>query len=193
MEPLRGGKLAAKLPKEAEALFRKYPVRRSPAEWGFRWLWDQEEVTCVLSGMNSPEMVAENCAAADSARAGELTEEDRALFEGVVKAINAKMKVGCTGCRYCMPCPKNVDIPGIFAAYNRVSDEGYLSAFSGYFMCTALRRDSTGASNCVGCGKCEQHCPQGIAIREELRTCRRKFEGPVYKIGHKLVTTFGKY
>ena len=84
-------------------------------------------------------------------------------------------------------------IPGIFAAYNRVSDEGFLSAFSGYFMCTALRRDSTGASNCIGCGKCEQHCPQGIAIREELRTCRRKFEGPVYKIGHKLVTTFGKY
>ncbi len=193
MEPLRGGKLAAKLPKEAEALFRNQPVRRSPAEWAFRWLWDQPEVTVVLSGMNSPEMVAENCAAADSARAGELTEEDRALFAEVVQAINAKMKVGCTGCRYCMPCPKNVDIPGIFAAYNRSADEGFLSAFSGYFMCTALRRDATGASNCVGCGKCEQHCPQGIAIRKELQTCRKKFEGPIYKIGHKLVTTFGKY
>ena len=80
MEPLRGGKLANKLPKEAEALFRKYPLQRSPAEWGFRWLWDQSEVTVVLSGMNSLEMVAENCAAADSARAGELTDEDRELM-----------------------------------------------------------------------------------------------------------------
>ncbi|MBR4692565.1 MAG: 4Fe-4S dicluster domain-containing protein [Oscillospiraceae bacterium] len=103
------------------------------------------------------------------------------------------MKVGCTGCRYCMPCPKGVDIPGIFAAWNRSATDGYLSAFTGYFMCTALRKDATGASNCVGCGKCEQHCPQGIRIREELKTCRRKFEGPVYKIGHKLVTTFVKY
>ena len=193
MEPLRGGKLANKLPKEAEALFRKYPLQRSPAEWGFRWLWDQEEVTCVLSGMNSPEMVAENCAAADSARAGELTEADRALYRDVVKAINAKMKVGCTGCRYGMPCPRKVDIPGIFAAYNRSADEGYISALTGYFMCTALRRDATGASNCIGCGKCEQHCPQGIAIRKELQICRKKFEGPLYKIGHKLFTTFAKY
>ena len=193
MEPLRGGKLANKLPREAEAQFKKYPVQRSSAEWGFRWLWDQEEVTCVLSGMNSLEMVEENCAAADAARPGELTEEDRALFARVVKAINANMKVGCTGCRYCMPCPKNVDIPGIFAAWNRVPDEGKLSAFTGYFMCTALRRDSTGASNCVGCGRCEQHCPQGIAIRKELQACRKQFEGPVYKLGHKLVTTFWKY
>ena len=193
MEPLRGGKLVNKLPREAETLFRKHPVQRSPAEWAFRWLWDQPEVTVVLSGMNSEEMVAENCAAADLARAGELTDGDRELFAGVVKAINSKMKVGCTGCRYCMPCPKGVDIPGIFAAWNRSATDGYLSAFTGYFMCTALRKDATGASNCVGCGKCEQHCPQGIRIREELKTCRRKFEGPVYKIGHKLVTTFVKY
>ena len=193
MEPLRGGKLVNKLPREAETLFRKYPVQRSPAEWAFRWLWDQPEVTVVLSGMNSEAMVAENCAAADQARPGELTDRDRELFAGVVKAINAKMKVGCTGCRYCMPCPKGVDIPGIFAAWNRSATDGHLSAFTGYFMCTALRKDATGASNCVGCGKCEQHCPQGIRIREELKTCRKKFEGPVYKLGHKLVTTFVKY
>ncbi len=193
MEPLRGGRLANRLPKEAEALFRKYPVQRSSAEWGFRWLWDQPEVTCVLSGMNSLDMVRENCAAADSARAGELTEADRALFAAVVKAINAKMKVGCTGCRYCMPCPRNVDIPGIFAAWNRLGDEGRTSAFLRYFMSTAIRKDATGASNCVGCGRCEQRCPQGIAIRRELQSCRRTFEGPIYKIGHKLLVTFGKY
>ena len=193
MEPLRGGRLANRLPKEAEALFRKYPVQRSSAEWGFRWLWDQPEVTCVLSGMNSLDMVRENCAAADSARAGELTEADRALFAAVVKAINAEMKVGCTGCRYCMPCPRNVDIPGIFAAWNRLADEGRASAFLRYFMSTAIRKDATGASNCVGCGRCEQRCPQGIAIRKELQSCRRTFEGPIYKIGRKLLIAFGKY
>ena len=193
MEPLRGGKLASKLPKEAEELFRKYPVQRSPAEWAFRWLWDQPEVTCVLSGMNSLEMIAENCAAADAARPGELTAEDRALYAAVVAAINGKMKVGCTGCRYCMPCPKNVDIPGIFAAYNQSASEGRISALMSYFMCTALRKDNTGASNCVGCGRCEQHCPQGIAIRQELQACKKQFEGPLYKLGHKLATTFMRY
>ncbi|MBR4703886.1 MAG: aldo/keto reductase [Oscillospiraceae bacterium] len=193
MEPLRGGKLANKLPKEAEELFRKYPTQHSPAEWAFRWLWDQPEVTCVLSGMNSLEMVAENCAAADEATAGTFTKEDRELIALVVKAINSRMKVGCTGCRYCMPCPKNVDIPGIFAAYNRRASEGWISAMQGYFMCTALRKDATGASNCVGCGKCEQHCPQGIQIRKELQACKKTFEGPIYKVGRKLITTFTKY
>ena len=193
MEPLRGGKLANKLPKEAEALFRKHEPKRSPVEWAFRWLWDQPEVTCVLSGMNSLEMVEENCAAADAARPGCLTAEERAVYPRVVAAINAKMKVGCTGCRYCMPCPKGVDIPGIFAAYNLSASEGKLSALISYFMCTGLRKESTAASNCVGCGKCEQHCPQGIEIRKELQNCRRQFEGPLYKIGRKLGTTFVKY
>jgi predicted aldo/keto reductase-like oxidoreductase len=124
MEPLRGGRLVNNLPPEAKKLFAAQPSRRSAAEWGLRWLWDQSEVTCVLSGMNSMEMVAENVRIADSARAGELTEEDRALLEQVVSAINAKMKVGCTGCRYCMPCPHGVDIPGTFAAYNRCASDG---------------------------------------------------------------------
>ncbi len=193
MEPLRGGKLANKLPKEAEELFRKYPTQRSPAEWAFRWLWDQEEVTCVLSGMNSLEMVAENCAAAEEARAGCFTEKDRELIKAVVKAINANMKVGCTGCRYCMPCPKNVDVPGVFAAWNLLASEGRFSAFKSYFMCTGLRKDATGASNCVGCGRCEQHCPQGIQIRKELQACKKTFEGPLYRLARRAVTAFAKY
>ncbi len=193
MEPLRGGRLASRLPKEAEELFRRYPVQRSPAEWAFRWLWDQEEVTCVLSGMNSLEMVAENCAAAEEARAGCFTEKDRELIKAVVKAINANMKVGCTGCRYCMPCPKNVDVPGVFAAWNLLASEGRFSAFKSYFMCTGLRKDATGASNCVGCGRCEQHCPQGIQIRKELQACKKTFEGPLYRLARRAVTAFAKY
>ncbi|MBR6274689.1 MAG: aldo/keto reductase, partial [Lachnospiraceae bacterium] len=127
MEPLRGGKLV-NIPKRAKKLLEKYPVKRSPAEWAFRWLWNQPEVTCVLSGMNSVKMVKENCATASDAKVGELTERDMKLYKKVLAIINIKMKVGCTGCGYCMPCPKGVDIPGTFSSYNMCASEGYISS-----------------------------------------------------------------
>ena len=117
MEPLRGGKLVHMLPEAAKKIFREYPISHSPAQWAFRWLWNQKEVTCVLSGMNSLEMVKENISAASSAEIGDLGEAEEAMLKEVVAAINSKMKVGCTGCGYCIPCPKHVDIPGTFAAY----------------------------------------------------------------------------
>ncbi len=187
MEPLRGGKLAGMLPEEAKKLFEEYPVKRNPAEWAFRWLWDQPEVTCVLSGMNSLEMVKENTETASKAWAGAFTEAEEGLLQDVINAINAKVKVGCTGCRYCMPCPKNVDIPGTFAAYNRRYSDGRRAAIVEYMMCTALRKDSSAASNCVECGKCEQHCPQHIQIRTELKNARKELEGPFYKAARKIV------
>lgn len=187
MEPLRGGKLVGLLPEEAKKLMEEYSVKRSPAEWAFRWLWNQPEVTCVLSGMNSLEMVEENVRTASSAQVGEFTDADEELLRSVVRAVNAKVKVGCTGCRYCMPCPKNVDIPGTFAAYNRRYTEGFKAAFMEYFMCTAMRKDSSAASNCIECGKCEQHCPQHLEIRKELKNARKELEGPLYKIGRKIV------
>ena len=193
MEPLRGGRLVNNLPSEAKKLFAAHPSRRSPAEWGLRWLWDQSEVTCVLSGMNSLEMVAENVRIADAARAGEMTDDDRALLKKVVDAINAKMKVGCTGCRYCMPCPHGVDIPGTFAAYNRCASDGKIRGMTDYVMCTALRKESAEASRCVGCGKCEKHCPQHIPIRQELQNARRALEGPFYQIGKRIVKLVMKY
>lgn len=193
MEPLRGGKLVGLLPEEARRLMENYAVKRSSAEWAFRWLWNQPEVTCVLSGMNSMEMVRENIRTASDAQVGELTQADEDLLQNVVKAINARIKVGCTGCRYCMPCPKNVDIPGTFAAYNRKYTEGFKAAFMEYFMCTAMRKDSSAASNCIECGKCEQHCPQHLEIRKELKNARKELEGPFYKIGRKLVQWFKLY
>lgn len=193
MEPLRGGKLVGLLPEEARRLMENYAVKRSSAEWAFRWLWNQPEVTCVLSGMNSMEMVRENVRTASDAQVGELTQADEDLLQNVVKAINARIKVGCTGCRYCMPCPKNVDIPGTFAAYNRKYTEGFKAAFMEYFMCTAMRKDSSAASNCIECGKCEQHCPQHLEIRKELKNARKELEGPFYKIGRKLVQWFKLY
>ncbi len=193
MEPLRGGRLVNQLPDKAKKLFEKYEKKMKPAEWSFRWLWNQKEILCVLSGMNSIEMVKENTSFADKAEVGEFTEADHELLKEVVKAINEKMKVPCTGCRYCMPCPRKVDIPGTFSAYNKYYTDSKFVALKEYLMCTALRKDATSASNCIECGKCEQHCPQGIEIRKELKNARKKLEGPAYKIAKKVAKTFLKY
>ena len=186
MEPLRGGKLVHRLPEKAKRIFGDYPMKYSPAGWAFRWLWNQPEVTCVLSGMNSMDMIRENIEAASSARAGELGPDEEKMLSSVVSAINEKIKVGCTGCGYCMPCPKGVDIPGTFACYNRLYTESKFWGFVEYIMCTALRKNSTAASACIGCGKCEQHCPQGIAIRQKLETAVKSLEDPIYKAICKL-------
>ena len=114
MEPLRGGRLVNQLPDKARKLFDKYEKKMSPAEWSFRWLWNQKEILCVLSGMNSIEMVKENTKFADKAEVGSFTKKDQELLKEVVDAINEKMKVPCTGCRYCMSYYRKVDISGTF-------------------------------------------------------------------------------
>ena len=185
MEPLRGGKLVKNLPEAAKKIFREYQPRYTPAQWAFRWLWDQEEVTVVLSGMNTEEMVLDNVKTASETEVGSLTEGDQAMLKEVVHAIQAGMKVGCTGCGYCMPCPRGVDIPGTFAAWNRYSAESKFGGFREYLMCTALRKNPAAASQCIGCGKCEKHCPQGISIREMLKGAQKDLETPIYKIAKK--------
>ena len=193
MEPLRGGRLVNNLPEKAQKRFRDFEIKRTPAEWAFRWLWNQPEVTCVLSGMNSLEMVRENVKNAADAKVGEFGEKEETLIRSVVEAINEKMKVGCTGCGYCMPCPKKVDIPGTFSAYNKRYTDSKFRSLIEYVMCTALRKDSTSAANCVECGLCEKHCPQGIKIRQELKHARKELEGPIYQIAKKLIPLFIKY
>ena len=193
MEPLRGGRLVNNLPEKAQKLFRDFEIKRTPAEWAFRWLWNQPEVACVLSGMNSLEMVRENVKNAADAKVGEFGEKEEILIRSVVEAINEKMKVGCTGCGYCMPCPKKVDIPGTFSAYNKRYTDSKFRSLIEYVMCTALRKDSTSAANCVECGLCEKHCPQGIKIRQELKNARKELEGPIYQIAKKLIPLFIKY
>ena len=190
MEPLRGGKLVNRLPEEAKRIFAEYPTQHTPAQWAFRWLWNQPEVTCVLSGMNSQEMVLDNIRTASTVEVGELGEGEQEMLHRVVAAINAKMKVGCTGCGYCMPCPQNVDIPGTFSAYNRRYSEGKFWGLVDYAMCTALRQTPTSASNCVGCGLCEKHCPQQISIREHLKAAAKEMEGPLYRAARKLNQVF---
>lgn len=193
MEPLRGGKLVNRLPDEAKKIFNHHSPKRTPAQWAFRWLWDQPEITVVLSGMNSEEMVLDNVNTASTVEVGELTDKDQEMLQNVLKSINSKMKVKCTGCGYCVPCPKKVDIPGTFAAYNRRYAESKFWGLVEYFMCTALRSNSTAASNCVDCGKCEQHCPQGIEIRKELKNAQKELEGPLYKMASKIASRFTKF
>lgn len=182
MEPLRGGRLVQGLPESAKRIFEEANAKRSPAEWGLRWLWNQPEVTVVLSGMNAVEQVEENTRIASEATVGNLTEEEFGIFERVKKEINQKIKVPCTGCSYCMPCPRGVDIPGCFSAYNMRYTDSWFQGMKTYFMCTTLRKNVTSASNCIGCGKCERHCPQGIPIRERLKDVKRQMEGPIYQV-----------
>ncbi len=169
MEPLRGGKLVNLLPDSAKKMIGAHEHGWSAAEWGFRWLYNQPEVTCVLSGMNSVDMVNENCRIASDAKAGHFTEDDFAFIEKIKSEIKRTEKVGCTGCRYCMPCPKGIDIPGVFRGWNLMYSETKISGRKDYFQTTALRRENAFATACIGCGKCEKHCPQEIPIREMLK------------------------
>lgn len=182
MEPLRGGKLV-NLPEKAKKLLQESGRGFTPAELGLRWLWDQPEVTCVLSGMNSTEMVEENLRIASDAEAGALTEEDFALIEEIKGIIKEKEKVGCTGCRYCMPCPVGVDIPGNFHYYNLMYLDKKSSGRFEFARNVAMREEPGYASLCIGCGKCEQHCPQHLPIRELLKTADRDLRPLLYRIG----------
>ncbi len=183
MEPLRGGKLVNSLPAEARRLIAENERGWTPAEWAFRWLYSQPEVTVVLSGMNSLEMVGENVHTADTARPGELTEDDLALLEKVRTLIRAGEKVGCTGCRYCMPCPQGVDIPGIFRCYNEMGTESKREGRFRFAQTVGLTREPAFATQCVGCGKCELRCPQSIPIREKLKEADRALRPLPYRIG----------
>ena len=185
MEPLRGGKLVDLLPEKAKKKIAEDPHGWSPAEWAFRWLWNQEDVTCVLSGMNSIDMIDENCRIASEAKAGAFTEEEHQFLAGIKQIILDTTKVNCTGCRYCMPCPKGVNIPGIFSCYNHMYSEGKSSGRLEYFQTIALRSEPCEANLCIKCGKCEQHCPQNIPIREKLVEADKALNPPFVKIYNK--------
>ena len=183
MEPLRGGKLV-NLPVRAKQELLNSGTGYSAAELGLRWLWDQPEIMCVLSGMNSEEMVEENIRIASEAEAGCFTEADRALIDKVKRIIKEKEKVGCTGCRYCMPCPQGVDIPGTFYNWNLMYIEGKKNPVRfEYARNIGMQKEPAFASQCISCGKCEQHCPQHISIRAMLKKADRDLRPLPYKIG----------
>lgn len=190
MEPLRGGKLVDLLPEEAKRRFAENDKGWSPAEWAFRWLWDQPEVTCVLSGMNSVQMVEENVRIASEVQAGEFTEEDFRLIEKVKAEINGKVRVGCTGCGYCMPCPQGIDIPTAFRCYNRMYTENKGAGRLEYMQIVALQKEMSDIGKCIGCGRCESHCPQHLEIRRELKTAGKKLQPWYFRIAVRLARLF---
>ena len=134
--------------------------------------------------MNSLEMVQENIRIASDAAPGSFTEKEHGLVDSVRRIIKEKEKVGCTGCRYCMPCPQGVDIPGTFHYYNLMYIEGKKTGVRmEYARNVGLQKDAGFASKCIGCGKCEQHCPQSIAIREKLKEADKDLRPLPYRIG----------
>ena len=190
MEPLRGGKLVNMLPEEAKKAISEDSRGWSAAQWGLRWLYNQSEVTVVLSGMNSLDMVRENVATASDALAGSFTESDYALIERIRQEISTHEKVGCTGCRYCMPCPKGVDIPGIFRCWNTMYTESKGSGRHQYFQAVAMTKAPSFASQCIECGKCEKHCPQSLPIRQKLKEADRDLRPLHYKIALSVARKF---
>lgn len=165
MEPLRGGMLAAP-PESVREIFAAAPVRRSPAAWGLSWVLDHPEVTTVLSGMNTPEQLAENLATAEEGLPGSLSPDEHAIVRRARDVFREKIRVPCTACRYCMPCPAGVNIPECLARLNDIALFGNRE-HAGFFYRHVLG-DTGYASLCAECGACEEICPQGIRVIDLL-------------------------
>ena len=166
MEGLLGGRLA-NAPDNVQALYDAFPVKRTPVEWAFRWLCNHPEVATVLSGCNEPEQVDDNLRIFDTVEPNVMTADELKLMDDVRAAYISRTKIGCTGCRYCMPCPNGVNIPGIFSIWNNQSlYGGDLSKNRG--LQRIIENNETPA-NCVECGACEAACPQHLGIIEGLK------------------------
>lgn len=167
MEPLLGGKLAKTPPKEIQDIWDKAAVKRTPAEWGLRWVLNHKEVAVVLSGMSDMKQVEENIKTAEDAEPGSLTQEELDLIEEAAEKFQSRTAIGCTNCEYCMPCPNKVWIPYNFELYN----DYYMYETEEYSrnMYQRLKEQNKSASLCVECGKCETACPQKLPIMETLK------------------------
>ena len=187
MEPLLGGKLAWGLPEEAKELLKEVDANKSPAAWAFRWLWNQPEVTVVLSGMNELVQLEENLRIAEGIDIGAFSQNEENTIEAARDIFRKSNKVPCTNCGYCQPCPKNVNIPGCFSAYNNSFIMGKKTGFQQYLTGMGPLAEQPGmASLCISCHKCEQHCPQNIKISEELQHVKAKMEPWWFRIGIKI-------
>ncbi len=167
MEGLLGGRLA-NAPDNVQALYDAFPVRRTPVEWAFRWLCNHPEVAVVLSGCNEAQQIDDNLKIFDTVEPGIMSKEELALMDSVREAYLSRTKIGCTGCRYCMPCPNDVNIPGIFSVWNNTAL--YNTDPAANWDLRRIKENKQGADNCVACGACEAACPQHLSIIEDLQT-----------------------
>lgn len=194
MEPLRGGSLVGRMPREIEKIWDSSGIKRTPVDWALRWLWDQPAVTAVLSGMNEEAHIDENTRLAGEVQPNRLTEGELKLYERVKDEYYRLMKVGCTGCGYCMPCPAGVDIPFCFSYYNARHFFGAGRARWQYiaFAGGLMGGTPSYASLCKKCGKCEKACPQHLPIREKLAEVASDMEPKVLKPASWLVRKYFK-
>ena len=167
MEGMLGGRLA-NAPDNVQALYDAFPVKRSAVEWAFRWLCNHPAVSVVLSGCNEAEQIEENLRIFDTVDTGIMSPEELKLIDDVREAYISRTKIGCTGCRYCMPCPNGVNIPGIFSAWNNVSL--YNVDPSTDWNVRNIREHDNGTDKCIACGACEAACPQHLDIISSLQS-----------------------
>lgn len=180
MEGLRGGLLGRRAPRDVETIWDEAEVRRSPAEWALRWIWNRPELQVVLSGMNDEAHIDENLRIADEALPDSLTERELELVRRAANAYRDLLKADCTGCQYCLPCPAGVAIPACLRFYNaklafRDKNAGMLHAI---FVGAVTGGEPSFASRCEGCGVCVERCPQGLPIPDLMRDVAAVFEGP---------------
>ncbi|MCL2745781.1 MAG: aldo/keto reductase [Coriobacteriia bacterium] len=175
MEPLLGGVLATGLPGQAVELFKQANSALSPADWAFRWLWSQEEIVTVLSGMNTTEQMESNIQAASQFEP--LSDKEMTLYDQALKLFKESYKINCTSCNYCLPCPKGINIPACLSAYNTSYVQSYSKGMQLYLTSTAATTKNPYRPHlCNQCGKCEKACPQNISIRKSLKKVGRRFE-----------------
>jgi predicted aldo/keto reductase-like oxidoreductase len=194
MEPYRGGNLTRNIPPEVEELWNTAETKRTPAEWALRWVLNHPEVTSVLSGMNEEEHIEENLQIADESQPNSLTPEELELIGKVRDKYRELMQTGCTGCRYCMPCPVGVDIARCFEMYDTASTFPGNKRQSQIMYAVGLGvihgGDAAYASNCIKCGKCEKKCPQELPIRDLLDDVSDDMEGIITKILPPIFKTY---
>jgi predicted aldo/keto reductase-like oxidoreductase len=185
MEPLRGGCLVKAPPKEVQKIWDEAEIKRTPAEWALRWVWNHPEVTVVLSGMNEERHIEENLRVAGKALPDSLSEKELAIIGRVMATYRKIMKVGCTGCRYCMPCPAGVNIPACFESYNNVHMGDGMAAKAKYMINLGGGLDGKSpkgfASQCKSCNKCVKVCTQHIDIPARLKEVSKELESPGMK------------
>ena len=176
MEPLLGGNLASR-PESVQTVWDKVATRRTPVEWALHWLWNQPEVSTVLSGMSTMEQVKENVAYAAASRVGILTPEELALFDEARVIHESLTAIPCTECGYCKPCPSGVDITENISLYNDAVKYEMLEACSkryrwweNAYKTNPMFEEKIQAANCTSCGECEEKCPQSIPISRWMET-----------------------
>ena len=187
MEPLRGGMLVDKLPKNARRYMKDFNIKKSPGEWALRWVWNNPDVNVVLSGMNEEEHIEENIKAASSTLPNSLKHDEKEMLEKVKEEFKSKIKVECTNCAYCMPCPHNVDIPTCFSSYN---DKSVFGGFRPIAMYVNATEDKSAAYKCRECGVCEKKCPQDIAIMDQLKNVSKSMDHFYFRFLGKVVKFF---